>query len=44
MFNNSNNIIQQLLRSHNATSAEGEGEGMIKTTQTTCTLANIARE
>ena len=40
IFNNRNNIIQQLLRSHNATSAEGEG--IITTTQTTCTLANNA--
>ena len=38
-FRRDKNIIQQLLRSHNATRAEGEG---IITTQTTCTLANNA--
>ena len=39
-FRRDKNIIQQLLRSHNATSAEGER--MITRTQTTGTLANNA--
>ena len=41
-FRRDKNIIQQLLRSHNATSAEERGN--YKTTQTTCTLANNASE